>query len=235
MKTKFILCLISIIGFQHLATAQKISFGPSFGLINQGDAGKVLLDSVQVELQRGGGYRGYFGGYISYSINSAFKLSSGINYYPDNTSYVVYNTRTDCQFCPLVKAGGVAHASLEVPLVLEFNIPLTDGKFFALVGVAPSIRLHRKSDPYYYHRDAGQGVSDVLPALRTAIKPVVWDYSLGVGANIWRLRFEARYQNNLAQSATDPVKVWNKNYDFVSTHANMRFGVGYNLNWKQKQ
>ena len=235
MKTKLILCSICTLLCLQVATAQKFSFGPNIGLINQGDAGRVLLDSVQVELQGGGGYRGYFGGFVSYSINRAFSISSGINYYPDNTSYIVYNTRTDCQFCPLVKAGSVAHSSLEVPVVLEFNIPLTEGKFFAMAGVAPSIRLQRKSDAYFYHRDAGQGVSDVLPAMKAAIKPVVWDYAVGVGANVWRLRFEGRYQTNLTQSATNPVKVWNKSYNFLTSHANMRFGVGYNLNWKQKE
>ncbi|WP_276499826.1 outer membrane beta-barrel protein [Pontibacter litorisediminis] len=234
MKTKLIFCFICTFIYIHTATAQKLSFGPSFGLINQGDAGRVLLDSVQAELQGGGDLGGYFGGYVSYRINRAFSISSGINYYDDGLSYIVYNTRTDCQFCPLVKAGGVAHASLEVPLLVEFNIPLTEGKLFVMAGVSPSVRLQRKGGAYYFHKDAGRGVSDVLPAMRTAVKPVVWDSSVGVGANVWRLRLEARYQANLTRSATNAVKVWGKDYDFMSSHANMRLGLGYNLNWKRK-
>ena len=119
--------------------------------------------------------------------------------------------------------------------MLEFNIPLTEGKLFATAGVAPSIRLQRKSNPYYFHKDAGQGVSDVLPVMRTVVKPVLWDTSVGVGANVWRLRLEARYQANLTLSATNAVKVWGKSYDFMSSHANLRLGVGYNLNWKRKE
>lgn len=235
MKTKLILCSICTFMCIHFATAQKLSFGPTFGFINQGDAGRVLLDSVQVELQGGGGLGGYFGGYVSYSINRAFSISSGINYYDDGISYIVYNTRTDCQFCPLIKASGVAHASLEIPLLLEFNIPLTEGKFFVMAGLSPSIRLQRKSSPYYFHKDAGQGVSDVLPAMRTVVKPVVWDSSVGVGANIWRLRLEARYQANVTRSATNAVKVWGKSYDFMSSHANARLGISYDLNWKRQE
>ncbi|WP_299758918.1 outer membrane beta-barrel protein [uncultured Pontibacter sp.] len=219
----------------HFATAQKLSFGPTFGLINQGDAGRVLLDSVQVELGGGGDLGGYFGGYVSYTINRAFSISSGINYYDDGLSYIVYNTRTDCQFCPITKGGTVGHASLEIPLLLEFNIPLTEGRFFVMAGLSPSIRLQRKGSPYYFHKDAGQGVSDVLPAMRTAVKPVVWDTSVGAGFNVWRLRLEARYQANLTRSATNAVKVWGKSYDFMSSRANMRFGISYNLNWKGQE
>lgn len=218
-----------------MAAAQKLAYGPAFGLISQGEVGSVLLDSIQVGLQRGGDLRGYFGGYVSYTLNDEFKLTTGVNYYPDYSSYVVYNTRTDCMFCPLVKAGTLAQSSIEVPLLLEFNIPLTSGKFFASAGLAPSIRLERKGNEYYYHKDAGQGVSDVIPAMETIIKPVIWDYSLGVGLNVWRLRMEARYQTNLTNSATNAIKVWGKSYDFTTTHANIRIGLGYNLNWKQKQ
>ena len=232
MKTKLTLCFISVILCVNIAAAQKLAYGPTLGLINKGEVGSVLLDYVQVGPQRGGDLR-YFWGYVSYDFNSEFRLTTGVNYCPDNTSYVVYKIRTDCQFCPLVKAGTLSYASIEVPLLVEYNIPLTRGKFFTIVGVAPSIRLQQKGDEYYLHKDAGQGVSDVIPAMKTVIKPIVWDYSLGVGLNVWRLRFEARYQTNLTNSATNAIKVWDKSSDFIRTHANIRFGAGYNLNWRE--
>lgn len=217
------------------AVAQKISYGLTTGLIFDNPTGTVLLDSVQVTLQGDNDRQPYYGGYISYELNQLLTFTFGINYYNAGTSFLVYNAKKECAFCPLMKAGSVSHRSIEVPLLVEVKLPLPIGRVFLSAGIIPNFRLFSKGDPYFYYPDAGQGVSDVLPAIKSSIKPVVWKYALGAGAIIWRLRLEARWQYDLARTANNPIQVWGKSYAFNSKNNTIRFGVGYQLNWKKKE
>ncbi|WP_439879690.1 hypothetical protein ACSX1A_10925 [Pontibacter sp. MBLB2868] len=227
-----LICLLLCIGN---VKAQRLSYGLNAGLMFDNPTGAVTLDSVQVTFQGDNDRRPYLGGYVSYELNKVFSLTSGLNYYNDGSSFLVYNNFENCSLCPLIKAGYVTHRTLEVPLLLETSLPLPMGSVFLSSGLMPNIRLTRKGAEYFYYRDAGQGVSDVLPALRSAVKPVVWKYSLGVGAYLWRLRLEARWQYDLAKSSTNPIKVWGKSYGFDSRNNTIRFGVGYKLNWEKKE
>ena len=236
MKTKIILffSLVSVVLFANHAPAQKVTYGPTVGLYYDNPVGAVLLDSIQVVLNGKTARRPYIGAFISYDLTNTFTLTSGLNYYNDATSYLVYNKVVKCDLCPIVKGGLVANPSVEIPLLLETKLKVPVGKVFISTGIIPNVRLRRTTSPYYYHINAGEGVSDVLPAVKTAVKPVVWTYSLGIGADIWRLRLETRWQHDLAESATRPIEVWGQRYSFFSKNSTLRIGVGYKLRWKSK-
>jgi hypothetical protein len=237
MKTKLLL-LFSFIGalfFVNQASAQKVTYGPTMGLYYDNPIGAVLLDSIQVILEGKTARRPYMGAFISYDLTNTFTLTSGVNYYNDATSYLVYNKVVKCDLCPIVKGGLVANPSVEIPLLLETKLKVPVGKIFLSTGIIPNVRLRRTSSPYYYHVNAGEGVSDVLPAMKSAVRAVVWTYSLGIGADIWRLRLEARWQHDLAESATKAIEVWDRRYDFYSKNSTFRVGLGYKLRWKIKE
>lgn len=237
MKTIAVLLfgLISVLLFANQAPAQKVTYGPTMGLYYDNPVGAVLLDSIQVVLDGRTARRPYIGAFISYNLTNTFTLTSGINYYNDATSYLVYNKVVQCDLCPIVKAGLVANPSVEIPLLLETKLKVPVGKVFLSTGIIPNIRLRRTSSPYYYYVDAGEGVSDVLPAMKSAVKAVVWTYSVGIGADIWRLRLEARWQHDLAESATKAIEVWDSHYDFYSKNSTFRLGLGYKLRRKDKE
>lgn len=101
-----------------------------------------------------------------------------------------------------------------------------------MAGVSPNIRLTRDGQDYFSNKFISPAMAEVLYNFKAVSKPVVWKYSLGIGANVWRLRVEARWQYDFS-STTNSYKVWGKQFDFQSRNNTIRFGLGYNLNWNK--
>ncbi|RDV13369.1 hypothetical protein DXT99_20335 [Pontibacter diazotrophicus] len=235
MKANVTLLLGCLFLLSGNIVAQRISYGPTVGLLFDNPTGSVLLDSIQVTLQGDNDHQPYLGGYVSYELTKTFKLTSGLNYYNSYKSAIVYSTGKE-GFERLIHSTSAGNRSVEVPLLLETKVPVWKGKgsIFFLSGISPHIRLTRQGLPYHTSKFISQAMSEALYSFKTVMKPVVWKYSLGVGANIWRLRLEARWQYDLANSATNPYRVWGNSYAFNSKNNTIRFGLGYNLNWKKK-
>ncbi|AKD04312.1 hypothetical protein PKOR_15965 [Pontibacter korlensis] len=211
--------------------AQKVSFGPSVGLLFDNPTGSVLLDSIQVTLRGDNDRQPYLGGYLSYELSPSFTVSSGINYYNSYKGARVYNTSKD-GFERLIHTTSGGNRSLELPVLVEYQLPVRRRSLFVMAGVSPNIRLTRDGQDYFSNKFISPAMAEVLYNFKAVSKPVVWKYSLGIGANVWRLRVEARWQYDFS-STTNSYKVWGKQFDFQSRNNTIRFGLGYNLNWNK--
>ncbi|MDX5419839.1 MAG: hypothetical protein LPK09_11535 [Hymenobacteraceae bacterium] len=225
---------LSFLFLVNKAIAQKLSYGPTAGLLFDNPTGSVLLDSLQVILQGDNDRRPYLGAYVSYKLSDVFSITSGANYYNAYTSAIMYNVNKE-GFGRLVNSTSAGNRSIEIPFQVDAHVPFLRVNTFLLAGISPNIRITRYASPYHTGRYISPYMSEALYQFRTVMKPVVWKYTLGVGASIWRLRLEAKWQQDLSESATRPYKVWGKSYDFYSKNSVIRFGIGYNLNWKNKE
>lgn len=234
MKTKLIVLFIFTLLFSVQALAQRLSYGPVAGLLFDNPTGSVLLDSIQVTLQGDNDRQPYIGGYLSYELNKTFTITSGITYYNSYKGATVYSTEKQ-GFERLIHATFAGNRSLEVPVLLETKLPVWHGTLFVMAGVSSHVRLSRYRPDYFTNKFVSPAMSEAIYNFESVMKPVVWNYTLGVGAKVWRLRLEAKWQYDLANSATKHYEVWGNRYNFKSRNNSIRFGVGYNLNWRNKE
>lgn len=227
MKIFFlVLCLLPT-----LVCAQKLSLEPvvSYRIINA-ESTTIRADSISA-------YDNYpddkaisFGLKVDYAFNEIIRLSSGMEYYSFGRTYLLYNDQV-CDYCPVLKGGGVFYRTLVFPQQLHLRLG-KKGKwsFFGLGGVVPVVNINKthqkvQADGNYL----SQGVADVINALPATVKPFYMDYTVGAKVSYWRLHLYLQLQSNLSRATNKPLAIWGNTYNFRRREAQLAATISYTL------
>lgn len=167
--------------------------------------------------------------------NFSFRVE--INTYRNDLSVLAYNAEATCALCPVSKGGGVSYRTFELPISLQFILPLKKNTvdIGILVGINLEMNL-KNGQSYEYSPSFGlhPGVFDVLKAIEdNSIKPFTCSYALGVQIKVWRISVIGRVAANISRTITSDISVWGQRYPFGTNQTSSMLTIAYHISPKK--
>ena len=219
------------------AMAQKISFGPNVGTYIPNKYGNNYQDSTftSVLTDAGDGER-TIGLFIEYEKSKTLSLRGELNYFPDYTSFSVYNYVKKCTFCQVTKVAVIAHRTLAFVPTAKVSLPLGNKLKTSLAGGISINFQHRQSLPYLTENNGRDlGVWETFNALDEMVRPVVLYYHYGGSIQYGRFTLTGRYMKNTGKSVFNDIVVYGKAYKFYAQSKYLFLMLSYNMQGQLKK
>lgn len=216
------------------AFAQKIDVGIEFGFNMRHDIGKNVIADSLIVMADGytGGMQNVYGVYGDIELSEKMKIHSVLGYTNQLSGYLLYNKEDDSIFGPVVKGSVTSAHNVNLLFTMQYDLIGYKGfRVHLLAGFRSNFLINENNDPIQFREGTRhQGIAEVINNMDQANRRLYMNYSLGIQLSYWRLKLNALYDANFANSSyTKSIKFFEESYRFHNQTEAISLTLGFKL------